>query len=474
MLNLLRDWRYAGTELTAAERREVLEELFVLGKDNQLPFYKRMAYLLIVSTIIACCGLMADSSAVVIGAMLIAPMMRPVMISAAAITLGWTRHLYQALILTFVMALGAVGIASLFAWISPDIVTIPGQVLARTKPTYFDLVIALAAGSGGAFTMTHKESSAIPGVAMAVALLPPLASTGILLVFEENELAIKAFVLFFTNFAAMVLAGTLTFLYLGVSPPKARERSARSIRNFLLGFFMLVFGISVPLYFYSTEVWYDATYQANQSEELQTWLKENELIIDKVRVDEERRIVFLGLLGPNPPLNVEALHTEIEKAEIEESGLNVKPFSIEVLWTQTARFSWPPELTLQSDKRNLIQDYTNDLQMNSWYWIGTQYADGDWLRPAQRQSYTITTTGESSFNLMTNCIKGTGSYELSQENINVRFDGISDDSCATAKVDNRFITDLNHVINIQAEGENMSLRLDSDIGVMHFELVKPK
>jgi uncharacterized hydrophobic protein (TIGR00271 family) len=473
MWEKFKEWRYAGTELSTVERREVLEELFVLGTDNQLPFYKRMAYLLIVSTIIACCGLMADSAAVVIGAMLVAPMMRPVMIASAAITLGWTQHLYQALILTFLMALAAVGIASVFALVSPDLVTIPGQVLARTTPTYFDLVIALAAGSGGAFTMTHKESNAIPGVAMAVALLPPLASTGILLVFDQNDLALKAFILFFTNFAAMVLAATLTFLYLGISPAKTRERSAKFIRNFTLGFFLLVFGISVPLYFLSTEVWYDATYQANQSEELQEWLKENELMVDNVQIDEERRIVFLKLLGPNPPLTVETLHTELALNELATTGVEAEPFSIEVLWTQTGRFSWPPDLTLQSDKRTLDQDYSADLQAQTWYWIGTQYADGDWLRPEQRQSYFIVTKGENSVDLTTHCTKGSGSYELNQENITASFDITVDDACTTEKIDNRFITDLNQVINIKLEGENMSLRLDSDGGVVHFVSVRP-
>jgi hypothetical protein len=334
-------------------------------------------------------------------------------------------------------------------------------------------VIALAAGSGGAFTMTHKESNAIPGVAMAVALLPPLASTGILLVFDQNDLALKAFILFFTNFAAMVLAATLTFLYLGISPRKTRERSAKFIRNFTLGFFLLVFGISVPLYFYSTEVWYDATYQANQSDELQAWLKENELIVDNVQIDDERRIVFLKLLGPNPPLTVETLHTELALNQLATTGVEAEPFSIEVLWTQTGRFSWPPDLTLQSDKRTLDQDYSADLQAQTWYWIGTQYADGDWLRPEQRQSYFIVTKGENSVDLTTHCTKGSGSYELNQENITASFDITVDDACTTAKIDNRFITDLNQVINIKLEGENMSLRLDSDGGVVHFVSVRP-
>lgn len=476
MWEKFKKWRYAGTEISTVERREVLEELFVLGTDNQLPFYKRMAYLLIVSTIIACCGLMADSAAVVIGAMLVAPMMRPVMIASAAITLGWTQHLYQALILTFLMALAAVGIASVFALVSPDVVTIPGQVLARTTPTYFDLVIALAAGSGGAFTMTHKESNAIPGVAMAVALLPPLASTGILLVFDQNDLALKAFILFFTNFAAMVLAATLTFLYLGISPAKTRERSAKFIRNFTLGFFLLVFGISVPLYFLSTEVWYDASYKANQSEELQSWLKQNDLLIDDVQIDEERRIVFFKLLGPNPPLSVESLHTEMQKAHYAEIGESAKPFSIEVLWTQTALFSWPPVSALLADERVLQQDHSVGLLAYTWYWIGTQYANGDWLRPKAQhlKSYSISAKNKSSIELTVNCAQVRGSYELSQEDLSTSFDTEFDDSCETSNIDNRLITDLNNAISIDIDGDHMILRLGSDVGIIHFQSTPPQ
>ena len=474
MLQALKQWYSTPNELDAVDRRELLDDLFVFGKDNQAPFLRRMAYLLVISTIIACCGLMADSAAVVIGAMLVAPVMRPVMISAAAISLGWSQYLYQALLLTLAMAVSAVSIAALFAWASPELVNIPGQVLARTEPTYFDLIIALAAGSGGAYTMTHRESSAIPGVAMAVALLPPLASTGILLVLQENELALKAFILFFTNFAAMVLAATLTFLYVGVAPRKTRERSSKTIRNFLIGFFLLVVGVSVPLYFLSTEVWYDATYQANQSEELQSWLKENELIIEDVKIDEERRILFLKLLGPNPPLSVETLHDELEKRFYAAFGTEAKPFSIEVLWTQTARFSWPPELTQQTDKRELVVNYLPQLQKHTWYWIGTQYADGDWLRPANKNAYQLRIPSEESLDVVIHCGEGRGGLALNQEEIAITFDIEVDENCTAAKQDKRFVTDLNNAINLDIEDEHLSLRLDSDSGVMHFESTASK
>ena len=77
---------HLGQKLSPSERREVLEDLFVFGKDNQRPFLYRMAVLLVISTVIATCGLLSNSAAVVIGAMLVAPMMRPVMAAAAAIT----------------------------------------------------------------------------------------------------------------------------------------------------------------------------------------------------------------------------------------------------------------------------------------------------------------------------------------------------------------------------------------------------
>ncbi|RLA46124.1 MAG: TIGR00341 family protein [Gammaproteobacteria bacterium] len=459
----------SSSGLPSEDRRAVLEDLFVFGKDNQRPFLHRMAFLLVVSTVIACSGLLADSVAVVIGAMLVAPMMRPVMSAAAAITLGWSNRLFQSLLLTMLMAVTAVLISAVFAWISPDMVVVPGQVLARTEPTYFDLVIALAAGSGGAFTMTRKETSAIPGVAMAVALLPPLASTGILLVMMESELALKAFVLFFTNFAAMVFAGSITFLFVGVSPKKARGKSARFTRNYLLGFAILVVGISVPLYFYSNEVWYDGAYQANQSTELQAWLTENDLSVENVHIDEERQLLLLQLSGPNPPLNVETLHAEIGKRRKLVHGIT-EPFEIEVQWTQTARFSWPPEKDPQAVETPLEDDFSRKLKFNRWHWIGTQYADGNWLRPKHKNTYFIKVVDDHSVRLWNHCTHGTGSYELSQGELHVVFDIKVSETCDTYQLDQRYITDLNQVANLHIEDDHLSLRLNNDDGVMHFEL----
>ena len=77
-------------ELTPEERREVLEDLLVFGKHNRRQFLIRMGVLMILSTVIATAGLLSDSAAVVIGAMLVAPMMNPVMGAAGSVVMGWS------------------------------------------------------------------------------------------------------------------------------------------------------------------------------------------------------------------------------------------------------------------------------------------------------------------------------------------------------------------------------------------------
>ena len=459
--------KYLGVKLSPEERRAVLDDLFVFGKDNQDAFLRRVAFLLIISTIIACCGLMANSAAVVIGAMLVAPMMTPVMAAAAAITLGWRLRLYKALLLAVVMAFAAVLISAFFAWLSPDLIKIPGEVLARTKPTFYDLVIALAAGSGGAYTLTRKESSAIPGVAMAVALLPPLASTGILLVFKEPELALKAFVLFFTNLAAMVFSASVTFLFIGVTPKRSSKTSSRKTRNYMLSFFVLVFGISVPLYFYSQDVWYDALYKANRSSELQGWLIENQFIIDDVKIDKNTQTLSLKLLGPYPPLSIEFLYAEIAKYREKEWNRS-DPFKIDVLWVQTARFGWPPERKTKMEQHELFQDISAKYIGRNWHWRGTQYADGVWLRPDKGKNYQIISNGNMTVDIKTNCIKTQGDLILNQKNFQVSLNKIVTKQCDTYGIDQKFINDLNQVIQLRVVDDTLTLQLGNNAGIMHF------
>jgi hypothetical protein len=276
-------------------------------------------------------------------------------------------------------------------------------------------------------------------------------------------------VLFFTNFAAMVMAGVLTFMAVGISPESTRKRSAKLIRYSLFFFTLLVVAVSVPLYFYSTEVWYDATYQANQSEEMQAWLAENDLVIDHVKFDYEKRIIYMHLLGPDPPLDIGTLYDEIVAKRERETGKKMKPFRIEVGWTQQVRFSWPPLPGEEQEERRLRQDYSKHLRKSKWYWIGTQYADGNWLRPLKEHTYFMESKGENSFTVTTSCGKQTGKYELHQESIAVEIDAKIDEKCVESKTDARFFDDLSQVINLDQDDNRMSFRISNDEGVMYFQ-----
>lgn len=464
--------KFVGGGLSPEDKKEALEELFVFGKENEHAFLRRMAVLTIVSTVIATGGLLSDSAAVVIGAMLIAPLMRPVMSAAAAITMGWSKRLRQALLLITIMAVGVVALSALLAVLSPETLSMTEQTMARTRPTFFDLVIALASGVGGAYVMTRKESSAIPGVAMAVSLLPPLASCGILLEYGDYELALKAFILFFTNFLAMALAAALTFVVTGMTSANVHERVHRSIFNFLMMFVVLIAATSVPLFYYSNEEWFDAEYQAARSEIIQSWLKENDLKIVKVSIDEEKQIYSAVLRGPKPPLSLEELYNSIFESRSKQGEM--RPFTIEVSWLQSVRSSWPPPQNLAEDVvvDDQMFEAMIEMQFVEWQWSKTQYSDADWVENSHPEKYTFVLGEDGKVTGTVDCNDFQMGYLLSRDLLNFKLGIMTLAQCENPELDQVFINDLDRVINYQMEDDYLVLQLDNNAGVMYFRINK--
>ena len=471
--------RLLGQGLTSEERRRVLEELFVFGRENQRPHVSRMAVLLVVSTIIAACGLMADSAAVVIGAMLVAPLMRPVMAAAAAISLGWSKRLYSSLGLVLALAVAAVLIALAIALLSPDFIRIPEQVMSRTRPTFFDLVIALAAGVAGAYTMTRKEATAIPGVAMAVALLPPLASAGILIDFGNLDLALRAFVLFLVNFLAMILAGSLTFLATGVSAPNVVSRFSGVIRYYLVLVLALVLGLSVPLFYYSTEVWFDAEHRAANFPELQEWLRQNQLELAEVSVNQRRKAVFMHLVGPEPPMTIEGLYEILVAPARARGAADSREWSLEMEWTQQTRSSWPPPESSAAGAPHPEVDAPptpDELLGKTWRWRATQYNDEEWVGLEKAGVYEFSLADEEDgdhegkVSVQVDCNRATGAYELRDFSLRLEVLTATRAQCSEPDLDLAFLHDLNRVVNLRLEEDDtLVLRLDNDAGMMYFE-----
>jgi len=184
-------------------------------------------YLLVcLSAIIATFGLLANSTAVVIGAMLVAPLMSPIFGIALGLSTGDHKLLKTAILAETAGIFLAVLLPSLIGLIPlrPDF---GAEIIARTQPTIYDVLIALASGLAGAYALVdEKISPALPGVAIATALVPPLAVCGLNIAAGSWSLAGGAFLLFTVNFIAIEFAAAFVFMWFGLAAiPQASNGS---------------------------------------------------------------------------------------------------------------------------------------------------------------------------------------------------------------------------------------------------------
>ncbi len=211
---------FFAQDVPIEERSSVLNGLFFhYTKHWQSSF----ALMLLLSVGIASLGLSEDSSATIIGAMIIAPLGQPIVACGGAIALGWRMQSFRMLGIVILGTICAVLMAYLIGLTLPDI-TPNQQMLIRTSPDLRDLGIALFAGAAGAYGYYRSAySSILAGVAIAVALVPPLCTCGILLEQEHYILASGSFLLFVTNFTGITFAAILVFFLLGLKQKRNRR-----------------------------------------------------------------------------------------------------------------------------------------------------------------------------------------------------------------------------------------------------------
>lgn len=228
--------------LTPHEQAEVSAAIRK-GATAQADFYMMIS----LSTIIAALGLLLNSPAVIIGAMLVSPLMSAIIGMALAIVHGDQSLLLKSARTSLAGILAAVTIGVLIGWLVPIATTTP-EVMARTQPSLLDLFVALAAGAAGAYALCRKEVAAsLAGVAIAVALVPPLATVGITLALQEWRLAAGAALLFATNLVAIAASGAIIFLLLGFAPPETHKQRRMMFWRSLWGITALVLAIALIL-----------------------------------------------------------------------------------------------------------------------------------------------------------------------------------------------------------------------------------
>lgn len=212
----------------------------------------RFAMMTTLSVIVAVMGLSADSAAVVIGAMLLAPLMTPVLATAACISMALFRKALRSFGVVVLATVGSIALSYVLAAIFMN-GELSSEVTSRVAPDIRDLVVALGAGTAGAYATVRKDtSSSLPGVAVAVALIPPLAAVGITLEAGNPTFARGAMLLYTTNLAAIILAGAVVFVITGFVPPK--RLATMGLRSLAVSTVVLivVVAIAIPLFRAST------------------------------------------------------------------------------------------------------------------------------------------------------------------------------------------------------------------------------
>ncbi|MBN2533891.1 MAG: DUF389 domain-containing protein [Spirochaetales bacterium] len=240
---------YKSIKGEVIEKYEAYETV-VSGSTDTVEYY----VLLILSCLIATMGLYLNSAAVIIGAMIVAPLMGPLFGFSAGMLWGSGRVIKEAITTLFKGTALVIGVTALMSFLIPGII-VTGEMAARSQPTLFDIMIAICCGLIGAYAYINKRvSSAIPGVAISVALMPPLCTVGIGIGLRNVEIARGAALLYGINLTGISLSATIIFFLVRLHPKAHDEKEfskakVRAIGQVLISFIIILL-ICIPLVFF--------------------------------------------------------------------------------------------------------------------------------------------------------------------------------------------------------------------------------
>ncbi|MCK5359186.1 MAG: TIGR00341 family protein, partial [Gammaproteobacteria bacterium] len=225
------------------------EELYnQIEKGARLDF--NFLILTFLSTIVVAIGLLEDNVAVIIGAMVIAPLLGPNIALAFATALGDTKLMFAALKTNLAGVAIALLLSMFIGWLWP-----PGdlgpEILSRTDVSISGIVLALAAGAAAVLSLTSGTASTLVGVMVAVALLPPTATLGMVLAMGHYEQAAGAALLLAVNVVSVNLSASMVFLLKGIRPrtwlekTKARQSSAWLVVFWTISLLLLFYAVYI-------------------------------------------------------------------------------------------------------------------------------------------------------------------------------------------------------------------------------------
>lgn len=291
--------------LVPEAQRRTLEELsddLDLRRGDQRSKQTAFWTMLVLAAIIASAGVLSDSTATVIGAMIIAPLSTPIMGLALAAVKGRRNGSLRFVVGGAVLVI-AVGIVFSFIPMTEPLAG-NSQVTSRVSPGLLDLVAAIATGLAGAVALARRDVAAVlPGVAIAISLVPPLAVVGVCLGHGEVAWALGALLLFLSNLVALEIAGVFVFTVLGyeaLDPATAGPNIHRAYVK-LVGLLMLVV---IPLAANTALTWLVISWSSTVDDAARQWVVASEQKARVTGVDRNGTtfVVHVVTQGELPPV----------------------------------------------------------------------------------------------------------------------------------------------------------------------------
>jgi uncharacterized hydrophobic protein (TIGR00271 family) len=314
------------------------DKLFIEGPATERRLVNFYA-LLILATIIATYGVISDSPATVIGAMIVAPLMQPIMATTAAVAMGSFGRALRALALVASGILIVILLSALLTWLLPDILVsfeTNNEMASRISPGLMALFTALASGAAGAFIATREEiADSLAGVAIAISLVPPLCVVGIAITEADWVAAFGALLLFTTNFMAILLSGGIVFLVLGLGALASSARDRATRRNGLILIIIATLFVALPLTVTSTQVLQSALDNRVAADTTRLWLDGSPAELEKVTVAGDE--VNIYIIGAAPATSLQQLADNMAKAFNRSVVVNLRQVPSETIRTASSQ-----------------------------------------------------------------------------------------------------------------------------------------
>lgn len=315
----------AGGRVDTVKLEEARRDSLVVVHDPWRQ-YSSFFWRLVLAAVVATGGIAAASTAVVIGAMLIAPLMSPMLGCALAIVSGRPRAAVRTLLVTAAGVALCIGIAAAVGAVTPvSVNTATNQeVLARTAPRLIDLVVALASGMMAALALVRDDiPDAVPGIAISASLVPPLCVVGVALQAGDIAAARGSMLLFIANFFAIQLMCCAVFAALGLG---RRVRSERAGRMRAAWYALTAAGalvVAVPLAVTSWGIIEVSAQERAAAEVTVAWLEDSEYRLREF--DMEDGVLSIEIAGVGRAPSLARLADELEEAQVGVDELRVIP-----------------------------------------------------------------------------------------------------------------------------------------------------